>query len=228
VRQVAMIDARGNVAAHTGSHCIQPAGHIVDTERQFSVQANLMANDRIWPAMEKAYRESEGDLADKLVAALEAAQAAGGDIRGVQSAALIVVRADPTGKPWADRLFDLRVEDHAEPVVELKRLVRVQRAYLRMNAGDEAMERKDFAAANAEYSAAEQLAPDIVEIPFWRAVTLVSSGNVDDALPIFRRVFDREPVWAEVVPSLVRSELLPNDPALIARILAEAKRPDAK
>ncbi len=222
VRQVAMIDAKGQVTAHTGKRCIAAAGHIVDERNQFSVQANLMTDDTVWPAMAEAYRSASGDLADRLVAALEAAQAAGGDIRGRQSAALLVVSAKPTGKPWSDRRFDLRIEDHPHPVQELKRLVRLQRAYLHMNAGDEAMEHGDFKKASREYAAAEKLAPEITEIPFWHAVTLAGSDRVNDSLPIFRRVFAREPVWAELIDRLVPSELLPNDPTLIKRIKAQA------
>ncbi len=219
VRQVAMIDSSGRIAAHTGSRCIAAAGDVVNAELQFSAQANLMASDGVPEAMAEAFSKHTGDLADGLVAALEAAQRAGGDIRGRQSAALVVVSGKSTGKPWADRRFDLRVEDHPQPVQELKRLVRLQRAYLHMNAGDEAMEHNDFATANDEYTAAEQLAPQIVEIPFWRAVTLVSSGNVDAALPIFKRVFDKEPVWRELVPRLVKSGLLPDDKEVIDRIV---------
>ncbi len=219
VRQVAMIDSSGRVAAHTGSRCIAAASDVVNAERQFSVQANLMASDGVPEAMAEAFSKHTGDLADGLVAALEAAQRAGGDIRGRQSAALLVVAGKSTGKSWADRRFDLRVEDHPQPVQELKRLVRLQRAYLHMNAGDEAMEHDDFAKASDEYAAAEQLAPQIVEIPFWRAVTLVSSGNVDAALPIFKRVFDKEPVWRELVRRLVKSGLLPDDKEVIDRIV---------
>ena len=222
LRQVAMIDADGRVDAHTGSRCIQAAGHVVDHQNQFSVQANLMDRDEVWPAMALAFRETTGDLADRLVAALEAAQAAGGDIRGRQSAALLVVSARSTGKPWADRRFDLRIEDHPRPVEELKRLVRLQRAYLHMNAGDEAMEEGDFVAASGEYAAAEKLAPEIVEIPFWHAVTLASSDQVAESLPIFRRVFARELIWAELVPRLVPSGLLPDDAGLIEKIMAQA------
>ena len=218
VRQVAMIDTQGRVAAHTGVKCIADAGQLVDTEHQFSVQANLMANDSIWPAMAQAYRESGGDLADRLVAALEAAQSAGGDVRGRQSAALVIVSATSTGKPWIDRRFDLRIEDHPRPVQELKRLVRLQRAYLHMNAGDLAIEHGDFAHASREYAAAETLAPQIVEIPFWHAVTLAASDQVEASLPIFRRVFAREPIWAELVPRLVPSGILPDDPGLLKRI----------
>ena len=206
------------MAAHTGVKCIADAGQLVDTEHQFSVQANLMANDSIWPAMAQAYRESGGDLADRLVAALEAAQSAGGDVRGRQSAALVIVSATSTGKPWIDRRFDLRIEDHPRPVQELKRLVRLQRAYLHMNAGDLAIEHGDFAHASREYAAAETLAPQIVEIPFWHAVTLAASDQVEASLPIFRRVFAREPIWAELVPRLVPSGILPDDPELLKRI----------
>ncbi len=218
VRQVAMIDMQGRVAAHTGVKCIADAGQLVDTEHQFSVQANLMANDSIWQAMAQAYRESGGDLADRLVAALEAAQSAGGDVRGRQSAALVIVSATSTGKPWIDRRFDLRIEDHPRPVQELKRLVRLQRAYLHMNAGDLAIEHGDFAQASREYAAAETLAPEIVEIPFWYAVTLAASNQVDESLPVFRRVFAREPIWADLVPRLVPPGILPDDDALLEKI----------
>jgi len=228
VRQVAMIDAQGRVAAHTGAKCIAAAGHFLDGELQFSVQANLMANETVWPAMAAAFRGAEGDLADRMVAALEAAQAAGGDIRGSQSAALIVVSGTPTGRPWVDRRFDLRVEDHPAPVQELKRLVRLQRAYLHMNAGDAAIEKQDFAAANAEYTAACKLAPEIVEIPFWQAVTLVHAGRVDEALPIFRKVFEAEPVWAELVPRLVPSGLMPDDAEVLGKIAGQVGTAEAK
>ncbi|HUN80552.1 MAG TPA: DUF1028 domain-containing protein, partial [Phycisphaerae bacterium] len=222
LRQVAMIDAKGRVAAHTGNRCIRPAGHIVDEKMQFSVEVNLMSNDRIWPAMAKAYQESKGDLADRLVVALEAAQEAGGDIRGRQSAAIVVVSGMQSGKPWLDRKFDLRVEDHQEPVAELKRLIKLQRAYLHMNAGDLAMEKNDVRKANEEYSAAEELAPSLVEIPFWRAVTLASGNRIDEALPIFKRVFERERVWVGLIPELSRDGMLPKDPAIIRRIQEQA------
>ena len=118
VRQVAMIDAQGRVAAHTGSKDIPAAGHIVG--KDYSVQANLMLNDKVWPAMSRAFEAAKGDLAERMMAALDAAQEVGGDIRGKQSAALIVVTGKPTGKPWADRVFDLRVDDSADPLKELR------------------------------------------------------------------------------------------------------------
>jgi uncharacterized Ntn-hydrolase superfamily protein len=216
LRQVAMIDAHGNVAGHTGERCIAAAGHVVGEDHQFSVQANLMEKESVWPAMAAAYRAARAggaDLADSMLAALDAAQAEGGDIRGKQSAAILVVRGEPTGRPWEDRVFDLRVEDHPDPLGELRRLVTIQRAYLHMNAGDKAMEEEDFERANEEYSAAEKLAPQIVEITFWRAVTLATIGRIDEAIPLFEDVFEREPIWRELVPRLVDSELLPGEVA---------------
>jgi len=225
IRQVAMIDAQGRVAAHTGANCIAAAGHVVDEALQFSVQANLMEKDTVWAAMAEAYRRTQGELVDRMLAALDAAEREGGDIRGRQSAAILIVKAKPSGKPWEDKLFDLRVEDHAEPLVELRRLVGLQRAYNHMNAGDLAVEKQDFAAANREYTAAARLAPDIAELPFWQAVTLAGAGRVEESLPIFRQVFEREPTrWPGLIPRLVKAGLLPDDRELVARILAQAPK----
>ncbi|MBI5863698.1 MAG: DUF1028 domain-containing protein [Planctomycetes bacterium] len=223
VRQVAIVDAKGVVAAHTGDKCIAAAGHVADAAGQFSVQANLMEKETVWPAMAAAYREAKGDLADRMLAALEAAEREGGDIRGRQSAAILIVKAKSTGRSWEDKLFDLRVEDHPNPVAELKRLVGIQRAYNHMNAGDLAVEKKDFAAANQEYTAAAKLAPDIVELPFWQAVTLASNGKVDESLPIFKSVFAREKSrWLPLIRRLAKADLLPNDEAILSRIEAQA------
>jgi uncharacterized Ntn-hydrolase superfamily protein len=220
VRQVAMIDAQGRVDAFSGTLDIKDAGHRVGA--QFSVQANMMANARVWPAMAAAFEASRGDLADRMLAALEAAQAAGGDIRGKQSAAILIVKAKSTGRPWvgADRVFDLRVDDHPEPIGELKRLVRLQRAYGHANRGDELVSEKRIDEALKEYTAAGELAPEILELPFWQAVTLVVVGREAEAAPIFRRVFAKEPYWADLVPRLPAAAQLPDDPALIARIVA--------
>jgi uncharacterized Ntn-hydrolase superfamily protein len=222
LRQVAMIDAQGRVAAHTGPLCIIAAGHQIGAN--YSVQANLMLKDTVWGAMAKAFENAKGDLADRLVAALEAAQAEGGDIRGQQSAALIVVSGQPTGRPWADRLFDLRVEDHPAPVTEIKRLVKLQRAYHHMNAGDEFFGKNDIANAVREYGAAEALVPDNIEMVFWHAVTLVNAGKLAEALPLFRRVFAADRNWATLLPRLPHSKLLPDDPKLIQQILAVAPK----
>jgi len=224
-RQVAMVDATGAVDAYTGSHAIAAAGHHVGA--QYSVQANMMGKASVWPAMAKAFEAASGSLADRLVAALEAAEREGGDIRGRQSAALIVVKAKGTGKPWAgaDRLFDLRVEDHPQPVAELKRLVRLQKAYTHANRGDELMTEKKVEAALVEYAASARIAPEIVELPFWQAVTLASIGKEAEAAPIFRAVFAKEPIWADLLERLPAAGLFPDDQPLIGRI--KALRPDS-
>jgi uncharacterized Ntn-hydrolase superfamily protein len=218
VRQVAMIDAQGRVEAWTGRNDIQAAGHIVG--KNFSVQANLMLNDKVWPAMARAFESTKGDLADRMLAALDAAQAAGGDIRGRQSAALIVVTGKPTGQAWKDRTFDLRVDDSPQPLQELRRLVTLQRAYNHMNAGDLAVEKKDNEGALREYSAAEKLVPDNAEMIYWHAVALVNMGRVDESLPLFRKVFAMDRNWITLTPRLPKSGLLPDDPKVIERIVS--------
>ena len=223
VRQVAMIDAQGRVAAHTGRKCIAAAGNLVGAN--YSVQANLMAKPTVWPAMARAFESAAGDMTDRLLAALEAAQREGGDIRGQQSAAILVVRAKSTGRPWVDRKVDLHVEDSPDPLGELRRLVRVHRAYQHMDAGDACSAQKDWDCAEREYGAAEKLLPEQMEVVFWHAVTLVTSGRAEQALPLFKKVFAREPKWADLVDRLPASELLPNDPALLARIKAQLGAP---
>lgn len=217
-RQVAMLDATGAVSAYTGPGAIAAAGHHVGV--QYSTQANMMGKPTVWPAMAKAFEAATGSLADRLIAALEAAEREGGDIRGRQSAAILIVKGKGTGKPWAgaDRVFDLRVDDHPQPVVELKRLVRLQKAYQRANRGDELMTEKKVDEALKEYAAAAQIAPEIVELPFWEAVTLASVGKEAEAAPIFKAVFAREPIWAELLERLPAAGLFPDDKALIARI----------
>jgi uncharacterized Ntn-hydrolase superfamily protein len=218
VRQVAMIDAAGNVAAHTGDNAIIAAGHHVG--ENYSVQANLMERATVWPAMAEAFETAEGDLAARMLAALQAAQAEGGDIRGRQSAALIVVSGQPTGLPWVDRLFDLRIEDHPRPLEELARLLHLARAYREMNAGDEAMTQNDIAAAVQHYNTAAAMVPESAEMVFWAAVTLASEGRVEEASPRFARAFAADPRWAVLTPRLPAAALLPDDPQLLATILA--------
>ncbi len=218
IRQVAMIDASGNVAAHTGEKCIPDAGHIAG--ENFSVQANLMLNNKVWPAMAEAYRNTQGDLGDRMLAALEAAQSVGGDIRGKQSAAILIVKGESTGQPWADTVMELRIEDHPAPVQELKRLVRVHRAYQHMNRGDLAIEQGDVEAALREYGAAEALFPANVEMKFWHAVSLVNAGRVEDSLPLFKEIFAADRNWAILLPRLPKVDLLDADAETIERILA--------
>jgi len=218
LRQVALVDARGRAAVHTGRRCIADAGHILG--EGFSVQANMMANPAVWPAMADGYRGSTGDLAERLLSALEAGQDAGGDIRGRQSAAMLIVKGNATGRPWADTVLELRVEDHAEPIRELRRLVILHRAYERMNRGDDLIGAGSTEDALVEYRTAAQLAPQIEELPFWHAVTLADLGRVEEALPIFRRVFAANLAWATLVQRLPAAGLLRDEPAMMARILS--------
>jgi uncharacterized Ntn-hydrolase superfamily protein len=189
----------------------------------FSVQANMMATSGVWPAMADAYRGSTGDLAERMLAALEAGQAAGGDIRGRQSAAILIVEADSTGRAWADTMMELRVEDHAEPIRELRRLVTLHRAYEYMNRGDDLLGVDRVRDALVEYRTAAKMAPEIEELPFWHAVTLADLGRVDEALPIFRRVFAVNADWATLVQRLPAAGLLRDDPEMMDRIM-DAKR----
>jgi uncharacterized Ntn-hydrolase superfamily protein len=221
-RQVAMVDASGGVAVYTGMACIPEAGH--QSGAQYSVQANLMANDRVWPAMAKAYESAPGDLAERLLAALDAAQQAGGDIRGRQSAAIVVVKARSSGKPWADRLFDLRVEDSPEPLRELRRLVRLRRAYNLEDAGDNAIAEQRPEEALRHYEEAMKLAPDVVELQFWAAVSMYTNGRRQEALPLFKKVFAQEARWVPLVGRLPKAGLFPDDPKQIAEVQAQATK----
>jgi uncharacterized Ntn-hydrolase superfamily protein len=224
VRQVAMVDAQGTVAAHTGSRCIQAAGHRIG--RQFSAQANLVLSDKVWGAMAEAFERARGDLADRMLAALDAAEAVGGDIRGRQSAAILIVSATSTGRPWVDRIVDLRVEDSPDPLKELHRLVSLHRAYKHMNEGDLAVEHNDVDKALREYGAAEAMFPDNLEMKFWHAVALVNVGRVDESLPLFRTVFRQDKNWATLIPRLPASGTLTADSIAIRKILSNA--PDTR
>lgn len=223
VRQVAMIDAQGNAAAHTGSNDIPAAGHVVG--RWFSAQANLMRNADVWPAMARAFQETRGDLAERLMAALEAAQAAGGDIRGRQSAALIVVSGDRNAKPW-ERVFDIRVEDHPQPLGELRRILTVARAYRAATDGDNFMTTGQVDSALAAYTRAANYLPDEAtngELIYWQAVTMADLGRVDEAIPFFRRAFAQDESWIELLRRLPSVGLLSADNATIDRIVREAR-----
>jgi len=217
-RQVAMVDARGGVGVHTGERCIAAAGHA--TGDAVSAQANMMLRDTVWPAMLDAYASSDAPLAERLVAALDAAQAEGGDIRGRQSAALLVVRAQSTGSPWLDRVVDLRVDDSGDPLGELRRLLRVRRAYERVDVAENAAMAGDAATALREYSAARELAPENDEIAFWQAVFLAGSGDVAAARAILGDIRGRNPDWPELLRRLPAAGIFPGDDALLQRLLA--------
>ena len=173
----------------------------------------------MWPAMARAFETAQGDLAERMLAALDAAESEGGDIRGRQSAALVVVKARASGRPWADRVFDLRVEDHPQPLAELRRLVRLQRAYNHMTAGDDCVALADWVCAEREYGAARTLEPAHAEMAFWYAVALATAGKLDAAQPLFAQAFASDPRWRELVRRLPAVKQLPQDPRLLDAIL---------
>ena len=205
-RQLSIMDSYGNAATFTGKNCIAEAGHL--TGKDFSVQANMMLNNKVPAAMAEAYKNSKGQLAERLLAALQAAQSVGGDIRGKQSAAILVVKSKSTGKLWEDRIVDIRVDDNPDPILEIARILKVHRAYEHMNRGDLAMENGDTQKALEEYSAAEKMFPNNLEMKFWHAVTLVNNGKVEDALPIFKVVFDKDKNWKTLLLRLPNAGLL--------------------
>lgn len=216
-RQLAIVDAKGNSAAYTGSKCIPEAGHIVGDN--YCVQANLMLSNLVWSEMSKAFESSDGPLAERLIAALEAAQNVGGDIRGQQSAAILVVKAEATGKLWEDRYIDLRVEDHPEPVKEIKRLLKVFRAYEHMNNGDLAVEKNDMKLAMEHYSAAMKMFPENLEMKYWTAVTLVNNNQLQEALPIFKEIFSADDNWRKLTPRLIKVGMLNADEETLKKII---------
>ncbi len=220
-RQVAIIDVKGNVAVHTGEKCIADAGHIKG--KNYSVQANMMLNKKVWPAMSQAFEKSEGPLAERMIAALQAAEKAGGDIRGQQSAAILVVRAESTGKIWEDRIIDLRVEDHPQAVDEITRVLKVYRAYEHMNNGDLAIEHGDEAKALTEYGAAQKMFPDNTEMQYWHAVSLANIGQLDKALPMFKTIFLKDENWVELTRRIVVNGLLTVDQTTLEQIVTVHK-----
>ncbi len=215
-RQVAMIDVHGDVAVHTGRNCVAAAGH--HQGKHYACQANMMRNDSVWGAMAESYEATRSNLADRLMAALQGAEEAGGDLRGCQSAALLIVSGRESGSSLHDRVFDLRVEDHPQPLRELQRLVALQRAYDHNSRGDAHLARKEFDQALEQFAKAEALAPNTPELVFWRAVAMVNAGRADDALPLFARVFAAAGDWDVLARRLVDAKLFPNDPDLLQRI----------
>jgi uncharacterized Ntn-hydrolase superfamily protein len=215
VRQVGMVDAEGRVAAHTGALAIAEAGHILGDG--FTVQANMMLRPTVWPAMAEAYQSTRGELVERLLSALDAAEAEGGDIRGRQSAAILVVAGKNTGRPWADKLYDLRVDDAPEPLKEIRRLVSVARAYFHHRRAQSALERGDNAAMKREFEVAAQLIGDNPEMRFWHAIGLLGIDEVEDGIAMLREVAAHDRNWITLALRL-RAPLLKADLALLERI----------
>lgn len=206
MRQLAILDAKGNVDSYTGKNCIEAAGNIVGNN--FSVQANLMEKNTVWPAMAKAFKTTKGSLAERMLSAMEAAQMEGGDIRGKQSAAILVVKAKSTGNSWDDKLVDLRVEDSRNPLAEMRRLLTIQEAYDFMNKGDVAVETGNTELAKKYYMEAQKLNPDNLEMKYWFAISLANNGEFEQAKEILKKIFIQDSKWKELIPRLVKPKLL--------------------
>ena len=206
-RQAAMLDVNGSVNAFTGEKCIESAGHFVGDN--FSVQANMMLNNEVIPAMKKAFEDNSNlPLAERIIKVFEAAESVGGDIRGKQSAALIVVGAQKTSNVWEDKKIDLRVDDSSNPIKEIKRLLKVHRAYDHMNKGDLAIEENDMDKALSEYGKAQVLFPENHELSFWKAIALLNNGKKEAARPILKKVFKENPNWKKLIYRLPKSGLI--------------------
>lgn len=224
VRQVAMVDAKGRVAAHTGAKCIPAASHHIGDG--YTTEANLMLTGEVPDAMASAFEAATGPLAERMLAALDAAQGVGGDARGKQSAAILVVKAKASDKPWTDRIVDLRVEDHPEPLKELRRLLTLHRAYELMNRGDDASAEGKMEDALKAYGNARAMVPENDEFVFWTAVALCANGRTDDALPLFAKAFRMNPAWMLLVPRLPGVGQLPPTQGLVGKILAVGPKAD--
>ena len=212
VRQVAALDLRGNAGAWTGAGCIPHAGHRVG--EGYSVQANLMTKDTVVAAMAKAYENAGGDLAERMLAALFAAQEEGGDLRGMQSAALKVVpgTAPQSGMQAVGARYDLRVDEHEAPLKELARLVRLTRAQQIDEEGSRLVTDGKVEAGVALWVQARELAPELEELPFWQALTLADDGNDPaGAAVILAEMLDGEPRrehWLDLIERVAASGLL--------------------
>jgi uncharacterized Ntn-hydrolase superfamily protein len=188
MRQLAVVDAEGRVVVHTGADCIAEAGHVAG--EGFSCQANMMARGTVWDAMAEAFSSSSGPLAERMVGALEAAEGEGGDLRGRQSSALVVGG------------LDLRVEDHPDPVGELRRLLGLRRAYEAASAGDELLAEGRIEEAGPLYERAAHLAPGNHELLFWAGLAAAQAGDMERGLEQVRQAIALQPTWRELLHRL--------------------------
>jgi len=213
-RQVALVDAAGSVAAHTGSGCMPFAGHV--TGDGVSCQANIMAGERVWPAMLDAFTSADGPLTPRLLEALDAGEAAGGDIRGRQSAAILVVPA--TGH-WWETVVSLRVEDHPEPLAELRRLVELDGAYTLAGEADELVNEGRHDEAARLYQLASGLAPDSHELRFWAGLGAAQAGELQRGVADVRQAIAMHPGWMQLLQRLP-ADVAPSAQAVLTRLQA--------
>jgi len=220
VRQLGVVDAQGNAAAHTGADCIPACGHLV--RDGFTVQGNLLERDTCWPAMAAAYEAAlaeEAPFVERLLRGLEAAEREGGDVRGKQSAAIMVVSGELQQAAWRGRLMDLRIEDHPDPVPELRRIVTMQLAYQLMD--DEGDAAKAGASGDERYAQAMQLAPDAYELAFWWGLELAKRGDVAEARRELRVAFDADTRWRTTLDHLAGAGQQGMNPELAGKLSAE-------
>ena len=224
IRQLGVVDAEGRTAAHTGADCIPACGHRVGDG--YTVQGNLLERDTCWPAMADAYEAAltRGEpFVERLLLALEAAEGEGGDVRGRQSAAIMVVDGEVRpaswrGRLWGGRLMDLRIEDHADPVPELRRIVTMQLAYdLTADQGDAALAGRS---ALERYAQARQLAPQAYELVFWRGVELAGEGDVEAGRHELQIAFAADSRWRTTLQHLADAGQQGLTPELAELLLA--------
>ncbi|HET9074190.1 MAG TPA: DUF1028 domain-containing protein [Solirubrobacteraceae bacterium] len=214
-RQVALIDAKGRVAVHTGARCIVHAGHVVGDA--VSCQANIMVTPEIWGAMLEAYEAARGQgatMARRLLAAMDAAEALGGDARGRQSAALLVVPAE--GEAW-QKVVELRVEDHPDPLLEMARLLSIQEAYALASQADDELVEGRHEAAGQLFQAALTLLPDSHELKFWSGASLAHAGDLEAGTRLVREAIEAQPGWRWLLPQL-SDEQVPGVEALARKL----------
>jgi len=211
-RQVAVVDVDGGVAAHTGSACIACAGHV--TGPDVSCQANIMASERVWPAMLDAFTATGGSLTGRLLSALDAAEREGGDLRGRQSAAILVV--PPDGEVW-QTVVSLRVEDHPEPLPELRRLVDLGRAYSLAGEADELLNSGRHDEAARLYVEASELVPANHELLFWAGLGTAQAGDLDAGVAQVRAAIALQPSWRELLTRL-GPDVAPSADAVLASL----------
>jgi uncharacterized Ntn-hydrolase superfamily protein len=204
VRQVAMVDAHGGIAVHTGAQCMAFAGQALG--HHHSCQANLMRSGEVWDAMSEAYLGASGPLGERLIDALDAGEAAGGDLRGRQSAAVLVV--GPEGEPW-ETLVDLRVEDHEDPLGELRRIARLDTSYRLIRKADEVFAAGDEAKSADIYVEAWERAPENHELKFWAGLAMVERGDEERAAVLLREAIDDHGEWRQVIDMLT-TEMSPS------------------
>jgi uncharacterized Ntn-hydrolase superfamily protein len=219
VRQVGIVDANGNVATHTGDRTIPAAGHA--SGEAFTCQANMMWQDTVWDAMAAAYAGAEGDLAHRLLAALDAAEGERGDILGRQAAGILIVGPTRLDEPWRGVRMHLHADDHPDPNGELRRLVDVHRAYEHLERSEELELEHDAAGVRRERHAALTAGPDLLEVKYWAAIGLASEGRTDEALSLMASVDEAGPGWRELLRRLVDHKLMEIPPEAAARLLED-------